>query len=140
MLLLTARHSWFIDLGLQIPLIENLASHIGTYDTLNLTDNALISLGNIPLGQSSQSFYSTDHILILLSLQIMNSVMLYHTTNPIHRVLAAINSSAYKSDSRRLEQHLFDSAQLGHIGECTRRGVKDRIAGMSHWWASERLP
>jgi U2 small nuclear ribonucleoprotein A' len=39
--------------GLQIPLIENLASHIGTYDTLNMTDNALISLGNIPLGQSS---------------------------------------------------------------------------------------
>lgn len=39
--------------GLQIPLIENLASHPGTYDTLNLTDNALISLGNIPLGEPS---------------------------------------------------------------------------------------
>lgn len=39
------------QLGLQIPLIENLASHLGTYDTLNLTDNALISLGNIPLGE-----------------------------------------------------------------------------------------
>jgi hypothetical protein len=35
--------------GLQIPLIENLASHQGTYDTLNLTDNSLTILGNIPL-------------------------------------------------------------------------------------------
>lgn len=37
--------------GLQIPLIENLASHQGTYDTLNFTDNSLVSLGNIPLGE-----------------------------------------------------------------------------------------
>ena len=35
--------------GLQIPLIENLASHQGSYDTLNLTDNSLTTLGNIPL-------------------------------------------------------------------------------------------
>jgi hypothetical protein len=38
-------------LGLQIPAIENLASHQGTYDTLNLTDNSITSLGNIPLCQ-----------------------------------------------------------------------------------------
>jgi len=50
--------------GLQIPLIENLASHIGTYDTLNMTDNALISLGNIPLGQSSYSPDLADVVLI----------------------------------------------------------------------------
>jgi hypothetical protein len=37
--------------GLQIPLIENLASHQGTYDTINFTDNSLVSLGNIPLGE-----------------------------------------------------------------------------------------
>ena len=35
--------------GLQIPAIENLASHQGTYDTLNLTDNSITALGNIPL-------------------------------------------------------------------------------------------
>lgn len=35
--------------GLQIPLIENLASHLGGYDALNLTDNSIIVLGNIPL-------------------------------------------------------------------------------------------
>ena len=34
--------------GLQIPVIENLASHQGTYDTLNLTDNSITVLGNIP--------------------------------------------------------------------------------------------
>jgi hypothetical protein len=37
--------------GLQIPLIENMASHQGTYDTINFTDNSLVSLGNIPLGE-----------------------------------------------------------------------------------------
>ena len=37
--------------GLAIPIIENLASHQGTYDTLNLTDNSITVLGNIPLGQ-----------------------------------------------------------------------------------------
>jgi hypothetical protein len=37
--------------GLAIPVIENLASHQGTYDTLNLTDNSLTVLGNIPLGE-----------------------------------------------------------------------------------------
>ncbi|KAI9636795.1 uncharacterized protein MKK02DRAFT_45502 [Dioszegia hungarica] len=37
--------------GLQIPVIENLASHQGTYDTLNLTDNSITVLGNIPLGE-----------------------------------------------------------------------------------------
>jgi hypothetical protein len=39
------------DVGLQIPVIENLASHQGTYDTLNLTDNSITVLGNIPLGE-----------------------------------------------------------------------------------------
>ncbi|WVW79507.1 hypothetical protein I302_101476 [Kwoniella bestiolae CBS 10118] len=34
--------------GLQIPVIENLASHQGSYDTLNLTDNSITVLGNIP--------------------------------------------------------------------------------------------
>lgn len=38
--------------GLQIPAIENLASHQGTYDTLNLTDNSITALGNIPLCES----------------------------------------------------------------------------------------
>lgn len=37
------------ETGLQIPVIENLASHQGSYDTLNLTDNSLTTLGNIPL-------------------------------------------------------------------------------------------
>ena len=37
--------------GLAIPVIENLASHQGTYDTLNLTDNSITVLGNIPLGE-----------------------------------------------------------------------------------------
>lgn len=32
-------------------MIENLASHQGTYDTLNLTDNSITVLGNIPLGE-----------------------------------------------------------------------------------------
>jgi hypothetical protein len=36
-------------LGLAIPVIENLASHQGSYDTLNLTDNSITVLGNIPL-------------------------------------------------------------------------------------------
>ncbi|EIW66092.1 U2 small nuclear ribonucleoprotein A' [Tremella mesenterica] len=35
--------------GLAIPVIENLASHQGTYDVLNLTDNSITVLGNIPL-------------------------------------------------------------------------------------------
>ena len=43
--------------GLQIPLIENLASHQGTYDTLNLTDNSIISLGNIPLCEYGLTLY-----------------------------------------------------------------------------------
>ena len=30
-------------------MIENLASHQGSYDTLNLTDNSLTTLGSIPL-------------------------------------------------------------------------------------------
>lgn len=34
--------------GLAIPVIENLGSHQGTYDTLNLTDNSITVLGNIP--------------------------------------------------------------------------------------------
>jgi U2 small nuclear ribonucleoprotein A' len=38
------------DPGLAIPVIENLASHQGSYDTLNLTDNSITVLGNIPLG------------------------------------------------------------------------------------------
>jgi hypothetical protein len=43
--------------GLQIPLIENLASHQGTYDTLNLTDNSLTILGNIPLCELLPSIF-----------------------------------------------------------------------------------
>ncbi len=45
----TDTSSWTAPPGLQIPLIENLASHQGSYDTLNLTDNSLTVLGNIPL-------------------------------------------------------------------------------------------
>ncbi|KAJ9117178.1 hypothetical protein QFC20_000321 [Naganishia adeliensis] len=44
--------------GLQIPLIENLASHQGTYDTLNFTDNSLVSLGNIPLAPRIRTIHA----------------------------------------------------------------------------------
>lgn len=44
--------------GLQIPLIENLASHQGTYDTLNFTDNSLVSLGNIPLAPRVRTIHA----------------------------------------------------------------------------------
>lgn len=44
--------AWFLPqidaTGLAIPVIENLGSHQGTYDTLNLTDNSITVLGNIP--------------------------------------------------------------------------------------------
>ena len=40
-----------------MPVIENLASHQGTYDTLNLSDNSITVLGNIPEGMSC-----TQHI------------------------------------------------------------------------------
>lgn len=46
--------------GMQIPLIENLASHQGTYDTLNFTDNSLVSLGNIPFGESAKGWVKND--------------------------------------------------------------------------------
>lgn len=65
-------------LGLAIPVIENLASHQGTYDVLNVTDNSITVLGNIPLG----AFGLCDPVLM--------------------------SSTAVVSDSRRKEPDLVD--------------------------------
>jgi len=53
--------------GLQIPAIENLASHQGTYDTLNLTDNSITSLGNIPLLTRLQSIHIAQNQISSIS-------------------------------------------------------------------------
>jgi U2 small nuclear ribonucleoprotein A' len=47
--------------GLQIPVIENLASHQGSYDTLNLTDNSLTTLGNIPLATRLTAIHAANN-------------------------------------------------------------------------------
>jgi U2 small nuclear ribonucleoprotein A' len=47
--------------GLQIPVIENLASHQGSYDTLNLTDNSLTTLGNIPLSTRLTAIHAANN-------------------------------------------------------------------------------
>ena len=47
--------------GLQIPVIENLASHQGSYDTLNLTDKSLTTLGNIPLATRLTAIHAANN-------------------------------------------------------------------------------
>lgn len=53
--------------GLQMPAIENLASHQGTYDTLNLTDNSITALGNIPLSPRIQSLHVAQNQISSIS-------------------------------------------------------------------------
>jgi len=60
--------------GLQIPLIENLASHQGTYDTLNLTDNSLTILGNLPLSPRIRTIHVSNNNISAIALNFANSV------------------------------------------------------------------
>ncbi|KAK4685701.1 U2 small nuclear ribonucleoprotein A', partial [Tremellales sp. Uapishka_1] len=53
--------------GLQIPVIENLASHQGSYDTLNLTDNSITVLGNIPLSPRLQAIHLAQNNISSIS-------------------------------------------------------------------------
>ncbi|ORX39167.1 leucine-rich repeat-domain-containing protein [Kockovaella imperatae] len=73
--------------GLQIPVIENLASHQGTYDTLNLTDNSLTVLGNIPLSTRLQALHvgrnQISSISVSLPANIPNLVTLVLSDNVI---------------------------------------------------------
>ncbi|WVF65428.1 hypothetical protein IAT40_000155 [Kwoniella sp. CBS 6097] len=73
--------------GLQIPVIENLASHQGTYDTLNLTDNSITVLGNIPLSPRLTSIHAAQNQISSISPSlppnIPNLVSLVLTNNAI---------------------------------------------------------
>ncbi|KAK8843958.1 hypothetical protein IAR55_006750 [Kwoniella newhampshirensis] len=73
--------------GLQIPVIENLASHQGTYDTLNLTDNSITVLGNIPLSPRLQAIHAAQNQITSISPSlppnIPNLVTLVLTNNTI---------------------------------------------------------
>ncbi|OCF35683.1 U2 small nuclear ribonucleoprotein A' [Kwoniella heveanensis BCC8398] len=73
--------------GLQIPVIENLASHQGTYDTLNLTDNSITVLGNIPLSPRLTSIHLAQNQISSISPSlppnIPNLVSLVLTNNAI---------------------------------------------------------
>ncbi|CAK9781466.1 L domain-like protein [Cutaneotrichosporon oleaginosum] len=53
--------------GLAIPVIENLASHQGTYDTLNLTDNSLTVLGNIPQAHRLHTVHAAQNQISSIS-------------------------------------------------------------------------
>lgn len=53
--------------GLAIPVIENLASHQGTYDTLNLTDNSITVFGNIPLATRIRSIHLGNNQITTIS-------------------------------------------------------------------------
>lgn len=68
-------------------MIENLASHQGTYDTLNLTDNSITVLGNIPLATRLQAIHAAQNqissIAPSLPTQIPNLVTLVLTDNAI---------------------------------------------------------
>lgn len=73
--------------GLQIPVIENLASHQGSYDTLNLTDNSITVLGNIPLSHRLQAIHAAQNQITTISPSlppnIPNLVTLVLTNNVI---------------------------------------------------------
>ncbi|GFZ47345.1 hypothetical protein JCM24511_05088 [Saitozyma sp. JCM 24511] len=73
--------------GLAIPVIENLASHQGTYDTLNLTDNSITVLGNIPLAPRLQAIHIASNQITSISPSlppnIPNLVTLVLTNNAI---------------------------------------------------------
>ncbi|WVN88009.1 uncharacterized protein L203_103207 [Cryptococcus depauperatus CBS 7841] len=78
--------------GLQIPVIENLASHQGTYDTLNLTDNSITVLGNIPQSSRLQAIHAANNQITSISPSlphnIPNLVTLVLTNNAITSLAA----------------------------------------------------
>ncbi|WVQ81121.1 hypothetical protein IAT38_003243 [Cryptococcus sp. DSM 104549] len=80
--------------GLQIPVIENLASHQGTYDTLNLTDNSIVVLGNIPLSPRLTAIHAAQNqissISPSLTPNIPNLVTLVLTDNAITSLSALL--------------------------------------------------
>ncbi|WVQ73792.1 hypothetical protein IAR50_003372 [Cryptococcus sp. DSM 104548] len=53
--------------GLQIPVIENLASHQGSYDTLNLSENSITVLGNIPNSPRLQAIHAAGNQITTIS-------------------------------------------------------------------------
>lgn len=55
-------------------MIENLASHQGTYDTLNLTDNSLTVLGNIPLATRLETIHAGKNQISTISPSLPASV------------------------------------------------------------------
>ncbi|WWC91066.1 uncharacterized protein L201_006007 [Kwoniella dendrophila CBS 6074] len=73
--------------GLQIPVIENLASHQGSYDTLNLTDNSITVLGNIPNSPRLTAIHAAQNQISSISPSlppnIPNLVTLVLTNNAI---------------------------------------------------------
>ncbi|WWD06893.1 hypothetical protein V865_004990 [Kwoniella europaea PYCC6329] len=73
--------------GLQIPVIENLASHQGSYDTLNLTDNSITVLGNIPHSPRLTAIHAAQNQISTISPSlppnIPNLVTLVLTNNAI---------------------------------------------------------
>ncbi|WOO84984.1 U2 small nuclear ribonucleoprotein A' [Vanrija pseudolonga] len=73
--------------GLAIPVIENLASHQGTYDTLNLTDNSITALSNIPLSPRLSVIHAANNQISSISpslpAQIPNLASLVLTNNAI---------------------------------------------------------
>ncbi|ORY33133.1 leucine-rich repeat-domain-containing protein [Naematelia encephala] len=73
--------------GLQIPVIENLAAHQGGYDTLNLNDNSLTVLSNIPQTTRLTSLHAAQNqissIAPSLPQSIPNLITLVLTENAI---------------------------------------------------------
>jgi len=80
--------------GLQIPTIENLASHQGSYDTLNLTENSITVLGNIPLSPRLQSIQIAQNQITSISPSlppnIPNLVTLILTNNAISSLASLV--------------------------------------------------
>jgi len=91
--------------GLQIPTIENLASHQGSYDTLNLTDNSITVLANIPLSPRLQSIHIARNQITSISASlppnIPNLVTLILTDNAITSL-----ASLVPLESLRFLRHL----------------------------------
>jgi len=87
--------------GLQIPAIENLASHQGSYDTLNITDNSLTVLGNIPLSPRLQAIHAAQNQIISISPSIApnipNIVTLILTNNTISSLATLVPLESLKS-------------------------------------------
>ncbi|ADV23154.1 U2 small nuclear ribonucleoprotein A' [Cryptococcus gattii Ru294] len=80
--------------GLQIPVIENLASHQGTYDTLNLNENSITVLGNIPNSPRLQAIHAANNQISSISPSlppnIPNLVTLILTDNAISSLASLI--------------------------------------------------